>query len=369
MFLPIVLFAEESKPYVIEGKIGQYNDPAKIFLVYRTLNERIIEDSTVMKNGYFRFEGKTEYPFLVHLYLAKEGDRNKVTQEDALSFYLEAGEIHVNSLAELGNASVQGSKTDNLNQDFHRSLSSIQERADHIQQTFRNATAEQQNNQVFIDSLDLEFEKVQSDYNNAGLTFILNHRDEILSVYMLQSQLNTYPNDPNVEPVFNSLSERVRQSPPGKKLETSIRAYKTLNEGTLAPDFTANDTKGNSVSLSDFRGKFVFLVFWSPTCNHCLGEVPQLQKTYKLYKDKGLEIISFALEKKDGTAEWIQVVNENKMNWINISDLKEWESEVLKEYKVHGVPKNYLIDPEGIIISKELYGNALYKKMKELFNN
>ena len=363
-----ILFSQTPDSYVIDGKVGSLSNPAKIFLVYRDVRNQIQEDSCIMDNGKFNFKGDIEYPFLVHLYLAPDGDRNKITPQNALSFYLDAGNIEIRSEQELWNASITGSHTQDLNREFQESLIPIQQKATSIQETFNSASPEKQADKAFTDSLNVEFDAVKKKYNNEALAFIIRHPEDMLSIYMLQSQIDTYPNDQNVEPVFNVMSEKLRNSPPGKKLESIIRMYKTLNEGETAPGFTVVDMDGEPFSSSELSGKYVMLVFWSPTCDHCLGEVPQLKKSYELYKDRGLEIVSFALENEENKQEWLDAVKNNNMDWINVSDLKEWESEVLQNYKVYSVPKNYLIDPQGKIIAKELYGNALFDELKKIFD-
>lgn len=361
------LWAANDSTYTVEGKVGIYSAPAKIFLVYRDIRDRIVEDSCTLQNGRFAFSGSVDYPLLAHLYLTRTGDRNQVIPEDAISFYLDAGKIRIQSTEDLRKASVTGSHTHDLNIRFQESLISIQQRGEEIRQSFLAASPEKQNDQAFNDSLTVLFEAVQSEYNAAALSFILSHPDEMLGVHMLQSQINTYPNDRNVEPVFEQMSERVRNSLPGKRLAATIRKFKTLDTGVEAPAFRAPDINGKEVGLSEFKGKYVLLVFWSPTCHHCLGEIPIMKELYTKYRERGLEIVSFALEREDNKQEWLDVVAGEGMSWTNLSDLKEWKSEILESYKTFSVPKNYLIDREGIIIKSELYGAQLVREIEEIF--
>lgn len=362
------LGAEEALLFTLQGQVSDYNDPATVYLIYQNKKNETIQDSCLVQQGSFRFQGKLDYPVLADLHLLREGNAESIAPEHSLRFYLDKGEITIHSATPyLSEAGVEGSKTHDLDLAFQRSLIPIQEKAERIQYTYNTTSPERREDKAFVDSLNAEFEQIRAAYNRAGLSFVLQHPEDMLSIYMLQSQIEHYPNDLNVEPAFEQLSEELRNSLPGKKLEATIRMYKTLHEGTAAPDFEVPDQEGNTLKLSSLRGKHVFLVFWSPSCHHCLNEMPILQTVYQLYKEKGFEIVSFALAGEDDKQEWLDTIREQQMTWLNVADLEEWDSEVLQNYKVHSVPKNYLISPEGVVVRKELYGNRLFAELKQLF--
>ena len=138
--------------------------------------------------------------------------------------------------------------------------------------------------------------------------------------------------------------------------------------GALAPDFTQDDPDGKPVKLSDFKGKYVLIEFWASWCGPCRRENPNVVAAYNAYKDKGFTILSVSLdnEKNNGREAWLKAIIDDKLTWTHVSDLKYWNNEVAVLYGIRSIPANYLIDPEGIIIAKNLSGKSLSKKLSKI---
>jgi len=361
------LFAGNPRPFTIEGLLGPESDSLTLHMIYRDANLNTIQDSCLIVEGQFRFVGETEYPFFAEMYINRSGDISEIAYEDMLTLYVEPGDIWIESPDYLWHSVVLGSEINDLKYAFDGHLIPYQDRADKLNKQFQDADPEKQNDPAFIDSLNLEFEVISNDFYNAAMQFIADHPDDMLSVFLLLDHFSMQPNDENVEQVYNVLSDNVKDTPMGRRLESMIRMYKTLDNDEDAPDFTIDDVNGNPVSLSSLRGKYVLLVFWSPTCQHCLSEIPNMKRAYEMYKDKGLEIISFAMVEERDKQYWLDTVEDIGMPWPNIADFKGWESEIFQLYKAFSVPRNYLIDPEGIVVAKEVYGFALLNILEEIF--
>ena len=136
-------------------------------------------------------------------------------------------------------------------------------------------------------------------------------------------------------------------------MKTAIfSAYEELKAKQLtgkAPDFTLPDKTGKSLSLSDFRGKYVLLDFWASWCAPCREKNRALNEKYAQWKVRGLEIISISLD--DNKQAWLKAVEEDKIQWIQLADLAGFKgSRVARDYKISQVPTVYLIDPQGEIL-------------------
>jgi len=128
-------------------------------------------------------------------------------------------------------------------------------------------------------------------------------------------------------------------------------------------DLTMNDTEDTPLTLSSLKGKIVLLDFWASWCGPCREENPTVKKAYAKFKDKGFEIYAISLDvKKDA---WLKAIEEDGLPWLHVSDLKNDTSAEL--YGVSGIPMNFLLDKDGIIIAKNLRGEALTKKLEEVF--
>lgn len=134
-------------------------------------------------------------------------------------------------------------------------------------------------------------------------------------------------------------------------------------------NFTQNDTLGNAVSLASFKGKYVLLDFWASWCGPCRAENPNVVKAYNKYKDKGFTILSVSLDQPGKHQAWMDAIHKDGLTWTHVSDLKFWDNEVAKQYGIRAIPQNFLIDPEGKIIAKDLRGDELTKTLSELFPN
>ena len=134
--------------------------------------------------------------------------------------------------------------------------------------------------------------------------------------------------------------------------------------GTVAPDFTFPDINGNDVSLSSFKGKYVLIDFWASWCGPCRQESPNVQKQYQLYKDKGFEVVSVSIDKKEDA--WRKAVKEDNIKGALL--LAKDSKKIMKDYVFSGIPYMVLLDKEGKVMALNLRGEALQEKLKEVFN-
>lgn len=138
--------------------------------------------------------------------------------------------------------------------------------------------------------------------------------------------------------------------------------------GTQFLDVKEADTNGRLHKLSKYagRGKWVLVDFWASWCGPCRAEMPNVVAAYKKYHDKGFEIVGFSFD-VDKEA-WKNAIESWDMPWIHLSDLKGWESVAGQVYGIQGIPDNVLIDPDGIIVARDLRGAELEEKLSTIFN-
>lgn len=136
-----------------------------------------------------------------------------------------------------------------------------------------------------------------------------------------------------------------------------------VDVGDIAPEIDLPDTKGEKVALSSLRGSLTLVDFWASWCGPCIKEQPLLLKLHNAYPDK-LSIYGVSMDTKKPL--WTGAIAKAKLPWTNVSDLKYWQSPVIGDYMLQSIPLNFLIDKNGIILAKNIHGQALEAKIKEL---
>lgn len=351
-FFPAVLFAQnqQTKGFVIKGNVTGLTDG--LVQIVTTADDHTVVASDSTKNGVFTINGSVPEPGLYFLVMSNEQPQY---------IYLENTSINISgSKADIKNIKFEGSQAETdfltFNKTFNPLIAELNGFAALIQKETDDAKKE-----ALFKSYDSVVKKVDTEVGN----FVAARKNSYVSAFLLSVSAQVLGDPVMLEQRFNTLSQDVRNSTIGKGLASTIAYFKVGAVGSDEIDFTQADVNGKPVTLSSFKGKYVLLDFWASWCKPCRMENPNVVKAYNKFKDKNFTVLSVSLDQtKDA---WLKAIQADHLTWNHVSDLKYWNNEVAQLYHIQSIPGNFLIDPKGKIIARDLRGDDLNKKLCELF--
>jgi len=367
-FIPTTLFAQ-SNCFIIHGNVGQEGPPAKAYLIYRSAG-KVVRDSAMLNKGVFQLKGVLIDPAKAQLILDHTGVglMNLGMNADVITLYLEKADINISSKDSVKNARISGSKLNDDNARY-KELTAAPDKAKALTLAeFNGGSDWQRSDSAFKGTRLARYNQAEVEKETLQKLFIQQNPDSYLSLLTLTDIAGDDMDIPVIEPLFKGLSLNVRNTVRGIVFAKAIDAARTTSVGTMAPVFTENDVNDKPVSLADFKGKYVLLDFWASWCGPCRAENPNIVKAYNRFKGKNFTVLGVSLDRPGRKDDWLAAIKSDGLEWTQVSDLKFWDSDVAKLYGIKAIPQNYLIDPTGKIIDKDLSGDDLIAKLALLLN-
>lgn len=378
-FIALIFTGCENNKFSVSGELDGAEPGSYIYLdKLGGTNLEPFDSVMIADDGKFSFSGEIEYP---EFFLLKISESNFLTTliEPGDDMTLKADADSLSFTAEI-QGSPGTSKMIEYDLRLEQAMNELQELGEIYQANIDSPELDQ-----MMTDLDARAQTILNDMNQYTKDFIDENTESLVSLIALYKQIAPQVYVLNIQEdldyyklVDSTLSELYPESEPVKTLHNQLETVTSSMDssaggankgdiGTIAPDIELPSPEGNIIKLSSTRGQYVLLDFWAAWCGPCRSENPNLVEAYKKYNSDGFEIYQVSLDK---TREaWLKGIEEDKLDdWIHVSDLKYWSSEVVPLYGIESIPANYLLDKEGRIIAENLRGEALEQKLSEIFD-
>jgi len=368
--LPIVLLSacsntnsDSTTGFELKGKLGNAHSDTLFLEQMATDGLKRIDTAFLDENGEFTMNPSiTEIGF----YRLKTSDRNFAT----FIFDVDQKVSITGDVADLGNTyTVEGSEDSKLFWEVNQRSAENYKKRDSLQKIFQAFVNITKMDSLRIDSMSNAMEKPYTELVNAHnqylKEFIEKHSSSFASLAAIQ-QLQPEEFMDTYFKLDDGLFKKYPNSAYIKAFHDGITSSRKLAIGTLAPEINMNTPDDKPLALSSLKGKVILIDFWASWCGPCRAENPTVVKAYNKYKSKGFDIYSVSLDKD--MEKWKGAIRADGLTWTNhVCDFKFWQSPVVALYNFNSIPTNVLIDKEGKIIAKNLRGEALDKKLEEIF--
>ncbi len=332
-------------------------DDVMVILSKRKDGEMIPKDSVMLLNGKGILNGKIDSPTFYYLML-------KDTRI-YVPVFVEAGDIVINlDMNDPRKPLISGSLAQEAFDAFNDSVDVFDQQASLLYKQYSEASAKK--DLVQMAEIDKKYNDIDNKKKEYMIDYALKNNDNVVTAFLVFSNSYKFELD-DLERISVGFDSSIDSNEYVINLRKYVSTLQKSSVGQPFIDFTLNNPEGTPVPLSSItNGNYVLVDFWASWCSPCRAENPNVVLAYNTFHDKGFDVFGVSFDRNYD--KWVEAIAADSLTWTHVSDLKFWNNAAGKLYGIQSIPQNILIDPNGIIIEKNLRGKALQTKLAELLN-
>ncbi len=349
---------KDKNSFTLSGNIDHAKAGSKVYLLMAdSADIKKIDSADINQQNTFQFKHSSPHNQLFKLQIG----------EDTFDFIAQNGD-DVNFRADMSDSShtyqITGSAESEKIQEFNRISNVYSAKNAKLAADFESLTAQGKNRDSLLATYRPVFQKNIDDNSKATLEFINDNQTSLAAFYAAMS-VDPQKYEQQLVAYADAIKGKFNHDPLVEGFIKQMERVKPLSVGHKAPEFAVNSIDGKPVRLSDYKGKYVMLDFWASWCVPCRRENPNVVKQYALYKGKGLNILGISLDQEK--ADWQKAVKDDGITWQQASDLKRFDGPMEQLFQIEAIPSNFIIDPNGMIVAKNVTGDDLSGFLKKTF--
>jgi thiol-disulfide isomerase/thioredoxin len=358
----LLVISCKKEGYEITVRAEGVENGKNVYLQTLSDNGTINIDTTKVENGIFKFEGQLKEGIELALI--------SIDQVNPMPFILENGSIKISINKDtIQNSNLSGTYNNEKVQEYNDKIMQLVDKRMQFQKLnndkYNNAI--KANDTLTIRVLMDSISKFDEEKNLFDKKFITENNKSFFACYLLQNLISKkiFPNSEIIE-IYTNLDKSVKETKTGKKVNQLLTELNSTEIGSIAPDFSGKNPEGKEISLKESLGKVTIIDFWASWCGPCRVENPNVVAMYKELHDKGLNIIGVSLDNPNGAQAWKDAIAKDGLIWNHVSNLQGWKDPIAVQYKVQSIPATFILNKDGAIVAKNLRGEELKAKVKEL---
>lgn len=360
IILSILGCQKDPEGYSLSGKIKNVENGKMVYLSELDSNNQPVKiDSAVIKDEKFNMDLPAVTQSNLN-FLNIEGLNGNVifiSENEQVNF-----EIFKDSLP---TSQVSGGKENKVFYSYLDHLKNLNKRVMKIRTDLRKEISSSRDSST-IATLQKEEEALRSNDMTFKKKIVKENPDTFVSVLVLTDMINMGATTSEVNELYETLSEDLKQTALAKTLKENLDKRNAVEIGSKAPEFSGPNPEGEVIALKDVMGKITLIDFWAAWCKPCRVENPNLVRIYNKYHEQGFNIIGVSLDREGQKDKWVKAIEDDKLTWSHVSNLKFWQDPIAQLYGVRAIPAAFIIDENGVIVATNLRGDALEAKVKEL---